>query len=105
MIESWPNWPDKWVNIFGPKGCGKEYVVDNLLRKIYGNIETKEIEYIISGYSNSKEKVMINQSRYHIIIEPNNNGFDKYLIQEIIFLWQDTLMLVAICQLKMQTQT
>lgn len=70
--------------LYGPKGCGKEYVVDNLLKKIYGNIETKEIEYVISGYSNSKEKVMINQSRYHIIIEPNNNGFDKYLIQEII---------------------
>jgi len=70
--------------LYGPKGCGKEYVVDNLLKKIYGNIETKEIEYIISGYSNSKEKVMINQSKYHIIIEPNNNGFDKYLIQEII---------------------
>ena len=70
--------------LYGPKGCGKEYVVDNLLRKIYGNIETKEIEYTINGYSNSKERVMINQSRYHIIIEPNNNGFDKYLIQEII---------------------
>jgi len=70
--------------LYGPKGCGKEYVVDNLLKQIYGNIETKEIEYIISGYSNSKEKVMINQSKYHIIIEPNNNGFDKYLIQEII---------------------
>ena len=70
--------------LYGPKGCGKEYVVDNLLKKIYGNIETKEIEYTISGYSNSKEKVLINQSRYHIIIEPNNNGFDKYLIQEII---------------------
>jgi replication factor C subunit 3/5 len=70
--------------LYGPKGCGKEYVVDNLLKKIYGNIETKEIEYVISGYSNSKEKVLINQSRYHIIIEPNNNGFDKYLIQEII---------------------
>lgn len=70
--------------LYGPKGCGKEYVVDNLLKKIYGNIETKEIEYTISGYSNSKEKVMINQSKYHIIIEPNNNGFDKYLIQEII---------------------
>ena len=23
LIESWPNWPGKWVNIFGPKGCGK----------------------------------------------------------------------------------
>ena len=70
--------------LYGPKGCGKECVVENLLKNIYGNIETKEIEYIISGYSNSKEKVLINQSRYHIIIEPNNNGFDKYLIQEII---------------------
>ncbi len=70
--------------LYGPKGCGKEYVVDNLLKRIYGNIETKEIEYTINGYSNSKEKVIINQSRYHIIIEPNNNGFDKYLIQEII---------------------
>lgn len=70
--------------LYGPKGCGKEFVVDNLLKKIYGNIETKEIEYLINGYSNSKEKVMINQSKYHIIIEPNNNGFDKYLIQEII---------------------
>ena len=27
---------------------------------------------------------MIKQSKYHIVIEPNNNGFDKYLIQEII---------------------
>ena len=48
------------------------------------NIETKDIEYVINGYSNSKEKVVIKQSKYHIIIEPNNNGFDKYLIQEII---------------------
>jgi hypothetical protein len=27
---------------------------------------------------------MIKQSKNHIIIEPNSNGFDKYLIQEII---------------------
>ena len=27
---------------------------------------------------------MIKQSKYHIIIEPNTNSFDKYLIQEII---------------------
>jgi replication factor C subunit 3/5 len=41
-------------------------------------------EYIISGYSNVKTKVLIKQSKHHIIIEPNSNGFDKYLIQEII---------------------
>ena len=26
LIESWPNWPDKWVNIFGPKGSGKTHL-------------------------------------------------------------------------------
>ena len=25
LIENWPNWPDKWLNIFGPKGCGKTH--------------------------------------------------------------------------------
>ena len=70
--------------VYGPKGCGKEYIVENFLKKIYGNIETNDIEYTITGYSNTKEKVMIKQSKYHILIEPNNNGFDKYLIQEII---------------------
>ena len=32
LIESWPNWPDKWVNIYGPKGCGKTHL-SNILRK------------------------------------------------------------------------
>jgi replication factor C subunit 3/5 len=70
--------------VYGPKGCGKEYIVDNFLKQIYGNIEVNDVEYTITGYSNTKEKVMIKQSKYHILIEPNNNGFDKYLIQEII---------------------
>ena len=70
--------------VYGPKGCGKEYIIENFLKKIYGNIEVNDVEYTITGYSNTKEKVMIKQSKYHILIEPNNNGFDKYLIQEII---------------------
>jgi replication factor C subunit 3/5 len=47
-------------------------------------VELKEVEYTVSGYSNTKTKIMIKQSKHHIIIEPNSNGFDKYLIQEII---------------------
>ena len=34
LIESWPNWPDKWVNIYGPKGCGKTHLSNILKRKI-----------------------------------------------------------------------
>ena len=72
--------------VYGKSGSGKEFLVNKLLEKIYGkaNTELHEIEYTINGYGNSKTKVKIKQSKFHIVIEPNSNGFDKYLIQEII---------------------
>jgi replication factor C subunit 3/5 len=83
------NW--KYANMphllfYGPDGCGKEFIINNLLQKIFTkkSVEVQETEYTINGYSNTKTKVMIKQSKHHIVIEPNNNGFDKYLIQEII---------------------
>ncbi len=38
LIESWPNWPDKWVNIHGPKGCGKTHL-SNILKKKFNFVE------------------------------------------------------------------
>ena len=72
--------------IYGLSGTCKEYLINKLLEKIYGKlgIELKDIEYTISGYSNTKTKIIIKQSKHHIIIEPHSNGIDKYLIQEII---------------------
>jgi replication factor C subunit 3/5 len=72
--------------VYGKPGSGKEFLVNKLLERIYNkeNIELNDIEYTINGYGNSKTKVMIKQSKFHIVIEPNSNGFDKYLIQEII---------------------
>jgi replication factor C subunit 3/5 len=72
--------------VYGSLNTNKEFLVNLLLEKIYGKqgIELKDVEYIINGYGNTKTKVLIKQSKYHIIIEPNSNGFDKYLIQEII---------------------
>ena len=32
LIENWPNWPDKWFNIYGPNGCGKTHL-SNILKK------------------------------------------------------------------------
>lgn len=72
--------------VYGSINSNKESLVNLLLENIYGknNIELKDVEYIINGYGNTKTKVNIKQSKYHIVIEPNSNGFDKYLIQEII---------------------
>jgi len=84
--ESWRYSNFQHLIVYGANGCGKEYLVNKLLEKIYGKagVELKEVEYTVSGYSNTKTKIMIKQSKHHIIIEPNSNGFDKYLIQEII---------------------
>jgi len=72
--------------IYGSLNSNKENLVNIILENIYGknNIELKDVEYTINGYGNTKTKVNIKQSKYHIVIEPNSNGFDKYLIQEII---------------------
>ena len=34
LIESWPNWPGKWLNIFGPMGSGKTHLSKILEKKI-----------------------------------------------------------------------
>lgn len=83
------------LTFYGQEGSDKNFIVNKLIEKIYGAKGSKlqEIEYIINGYSNQKTKVMIKQSNYHIVIEPNNNGFDKYLVQDIIQEYAKTQML------------
>ena len=34
LIESWPNWPGNWLNIFGSKGSGKTHLAKILEKKI-----------------------------------------------------------------------
>ena len=34
LVESWPNWSGRFVNIFGPKGCGKTHLANILEKKI-----------------------------------------------------------------------
>ena len=45
LIESWPKWPDKLVNIFGPKGCGKTHL-SNILKKKIKSIKIIKAENI-----------------------------------------------------------
>lgn len=80
---------------YGKKGNSKEIIVKRLLEKIFGKKDTKLdlVEYEICGYGNVKTKVNIKQSKYHIVIEPNNNGFDKYLIQEVVKKYSNTEIL------------
>ena len=46
LIESWPNWPGKWLNIFGSKGSGKTHLSKILEKKIdkIKLIEAKDVK-------------------------------------------------------------
>ena len=33
LIESWPNWPGKWLNVFGVSGSGKTHLSKILEKK------------------------------------------------------------------------
>ncbi len=57
LIESWPNWPGKWVNIFGPTGCGKTHLSNILKKKISSVVisDAKKInDQAILKYKNFK---------------------------------------------------
>ena len=34
LIESWPNWPNKWLNIYGVSGSGKTHLSKILEKKL-----------------------------------------------------------------------
>ena len=48
LVESWPNWPGKHVNIFGPSGCGKTHLT-NILRKKIKSLFSYYITYILEA--------------------------------------------------------
>lgn len=84
IYSNYDNMPN--LLIHGPPGCGKHTLIRLLLSDIFDNsINDTFLEtYYIKGYGNSIIDIDIEQSKYHLIIEPNNTGLDKYLVQEIV---------------------
>jgi len=71
---------------YGPDGSGKSTIINLFLEMIYDKevYNLSEVNYKIIGSGNVITDIKIKQSNYHIIIEPNNTAFDRYLIQEIV---------------------
>ncbi len=81
LIESWPRWPGKWLNIFGASGSGKTHLAKILEKKIKKikiidakNIDNKIIQdlnnldcLIIDSFDNNIEEKLfysiLNQSK------------------------------------------
>lgn len=71
---------------YGPEGSGKKTLIKIFMEMLYDSDVHKLVDstYVVTGSGNNTKDVIIKQSNYHIIIEPNNNNFDKYLIQDVV---------------------
>lgn len=74
------------IIFYGPKGSGKKTMIRLFLEMIYDKDvhNTRNVIYNVTGSGNTTKPVTIKQSNYHIVIEPNNNNFDRYLIQDVV---------------------
>ena len=89
LVEEWPSWPGKWLNIFGDSGSGKTHLAKILEKKIEKTklIDAKKINgeiindlihldcLIIDGFENNIEEKLLysilNQSKQcdnHVLI-------------------------------------
>jgi chromosomal replication initiation ATPase DnaA len=69
LIEGWPNWPSKLLNIFGPPGCGKTHL-SNILKKKINTLIINENDFKNININNLKDKECI-------IIENFDNNIDE----------------------------
>ena len=104
LIESWPTWPGKWLNIFGSSGSGKTHL-SKILEKINKvklidakNINNETIQalndiecLIIDSFTNNvEEKILysiLNQSRqlenYVLINSTNSIKNNKFSLNDL----------------------
>ena len=76
LIESWPQWPSRFINIFGPIGCGKTHLANILSSKINSLIiSSQKIDENIINQFKTKEC---------LIIDDFNNDIEENLLYSII---------------------
>ena len=68
LVESWPNWPGKWLNIYGSKGSGKTHLATILEKKInrIKLIDAKNIDNEIIQDLNNLECLIIDNYKNNI---------------------------------------
>ena len=77
LIEEWPTWPGKWLNIFGASGSGKTHL---------SKILEKKIEKIkIIDAKNINDKLVQDLDNFEcLIIDNYNHNVDEKLLYSIL---------------------
>ena len=77
LIESWPNWPGRWLNVFGASGSGKTHLSKILEKKI------NKIRLVDAKNINNKIVEELNHIEC-LIIDNYNNNISENLLYSIL---------------------
>ena len=67
LVENWPNWLSKSINIYGPIGCGKTHLSNILSKKIDSFfVNADEIDEIALSKLKSKKCIIIDNYKNNI---------------------------------------
>ena len=77
LIDGWPDWPGKWLNIYGEKGSGKTHLSKILENKI------KKIKMISANEINNNIIQDLNRLDC-LIVDDFNNDIDEELLYTIL---------------------
>ena len=91
LIESWPKWSSRFINIFGPKGCGKTHLINILKDKIDSMIYPAQK---IDSEILSKFKV-----KECLIIDNFKNDIDEKLFYTITNIGSQDNKYLIVCSL------
>ena len=87
LVESWPQWTTKYINICGPHGCGKTHLA-NILKIKTNSLLTTSINLSEKTFDKLKSKECL------IIEDFNNDINEKLLYTTINFINQTNKFLV-----------
>jgi replication factor C subunit 3/5 len=74
------------IIFYGNPGSGKKTMINLFLEMVFDKsiYRLDDSKYTVFSSGNIENEVIVKQSDHHLIIEPNNNNFDRYLIQDIV---------------------
>ena len=77
LIENWPNWPGKWLNIFGASGSGKTHL-SKILEKKINKLKIIDAKKINNNFISSFEQFEC------LIIDNFNHDIEENLFYSIL---------------------
>ena len=74
------------IIFYGNDGTGKKTMIKLFLEMLFDSSVNKlsTVEYSVTGSGNKVTKEKVKKSNYHIVINPKNNNYDRYLIHDIV---------------------